>query len=88
MPIGHPKGYDPDDFNPVLSYSIPWAETPESAATREATTALVDATIPAMKAALQAAFDREVTIARHPRATFVNHTDDEPCILDPDRTLT
>ena len=41
-----------------------------------------------MTAVLEAAFDREVAIARRPRATFVNHTDDDPCILDPDRTLT
>jgi hypothetical protein len=48
----------------VRKHTIPWAETPESAATRDATTALVDATVPAMKVALQAAFDREVAIAR------------------------
>ena len=45
-------------------------------------------TIRAMKAALHEAFDWEIARARHPRAMFVNHTDDEPCILDPDRTLT
>lgn len=45
-------------------------------------------TIRAMKAALHEAFDWEIARARRPRATFVNHTDDEPCILDPDRTLT
>ena len=83
MPIRTPDGYDP-----VAKHTIAWAGTPESVATQEATTALVDATVPAMKAALEAAFDREVAIARRPRATFVNHTDDGPCILDPDRTLT
>lgn len=83
MPMNLPHGYDP-----VPKFTIPWAETPESAASREATTAVVDAMVPAMTAALQAAFDREIAIARRPRATFVNHTDDEPCILDPDRTLT
>ena len=59
MPMNLPDGYDP-----VAKRTIPWAETPESAATREATTALAAATIPGMKAALQAAFDRQVTIAR------------------------
>ena len=72
----------------VTKYVHPWPGTPEATATQEATTALVNATIPAMKAALQAAFDREVEIAMRPRAAFVNHTDDEPCILDHDRTLT
>lgn len=66
MPIRTPDGYDP-----VPKYTIPWAETPESAATREANTRLVDAMVPAMKAALQAAFDREVAIAR------AAHTNDE-----------
>ena len=76
MPMNLPDGYDP-----VAKHTIAWAGTPESTATQEATTALVDATVPAMMAALRAAFDREIARARRPRATFVNHTDDEPCIL-------
>ena len=59
MPMNLPDGYDP-----VAKRTIPWAETPESAATREATTALAKTMVPGMKAALQAAFDREVAIAR------------------------
>jgi hypothetical protein len=66
----------PDGYDPVPKRTIAVTSDPRTR------------TIRAMKAALHEAFDREIARATAPRATFVNHTDDGPCILDPDRTLT
>lgn len=73
-----PPIHVPDGYVTAPVRTILWAPDPRTA------------TIRAMKAALHEAFDREIARARRPRATFVNHTDGEPCILDhaDDGTLT